>query len=155
MQIKVFTYIEELDCFLVTPEFRNICDQLGLRGWEQTAWIGRYFTLDNDYGEHWLDNWEQRDERETKAKDLDIEYEDMLIIDPQRFRNGQDGPCHSDVEIKRFWTSVLRSLTLSLEVIFAEARLHHAKLKEAGLVEDEDFVSDLEIIIESIANKYN
>ena len=82
MEIKVFDYIEKLDCFVVNSEFKTVCDFLGLHGWEQTAWIGRYFTLDNDYGEHWFDNWDLRDEKETNGKDLGIEYESLMIIDP-------------------------------------------------------------------------
>lgn len=154
MDIKVFNYIESLDAFLINTEFKEICDQLGLRGWEQTAWIGRYFTLDNDYGEHWFDNWELRDERGAKAKELNIDHEDLLIINPLRLRNGQDGPCHSDAEIKIFWTSVLRSLHIHLEVVFAEARLNHKKMKEADLIEDEDFITNLEDRIKNIKMKY-
>jgi hypothetical protein len=154
MEIKVFNYIEKLDCFVVDTEFKAICDLLGLRGWEQTAWVGRYFALDNDYGEHWFDNWNLRDEREAKARDLGVEYDNMLIIDPQRLRNGYDGPCHSDVDIKRFWTSVLRSLTMNLNIIIGEARLNNKQLREANLVDNENFIPDLETRIEEISKKY-
>jgi len=144
MEIKVFNYIKELDCFVVNAEFKSVCDFLGLRGWEQKAWIGRYFTLDNDYGEHWFDNWELRDKQESRSKELGIEYDEMLIIDPKRLRDGKDGPCHSDQEIKLFWTSVLTALTLNLDVIIAEARRHNKGLREAQLMDDEDYLKDLE-----------
>ena len=46
----------------------------------------------------------------------------MLIIDPERLQDGRDGPCHSPEFRKRFWTGVLRSLELSYDVLFDEAR---------------------------------
>jgi hypothetical protein len=149
MEIKVFNYVETLDCFVVNSEFSSICDSLGLSGREQTAWIGRYFSLDNDYGEHWFDNWEMRDVRETKAKDLGIEYHSLLIIDPGRLRNGYDGPCHSDEDIKMFWTSVLRSLTLDVKILIAEARQNNNQLKG-----EEEYLPDLEDRIAQILKKY-
>jgi len=54
------------------------------------VWLGRYFALDNE-NEHWFDNWEARDNIEEKAKTLGLKYENLLIIDPDRFKNGLDG----------------------------------------------------------------
>src|SRR3954467_12628921 len=120
--IKIFQYLEDLDCFLVTEQYRQIADDLGLFEWNPVVWIGRLFILDNDYGEHWFDNWDLREQLKSKAEQRGIPYEDLLIIDPQRFQDGHDGPCHTPEMRKRFWTDVLTSLELSHVVIFEEAR---------------------------------
>jgi hypothetical protein len=60
LMVQVFEYIDQLDVFVVTDEFRHLADQLGLAEWNPVVWIGRLFTLDNDYGEHWFDNWNER-----------------------------------------------------------------------------------------------
>ena len=137
--IKIFKYIDQLDCFVVNPAYKTIADNLGLAEWNEVVWIGRYFLLDNDYGEHWFDNWELRDELQTKAKEIGIEYEDLLIIDPDRFKNDKDGPCHTSAERKLFWTDVLRSLELSPDLNFNESR-NFNKARE----NEEDFINDLD-----------
>jgi hypothetical protein len=71
--------------------------------------------MDNDFGEHWFDNWDLREERAAKAKAMGIAEEELLIIDPHRFQDGRDGPCHDAMQRKRFWTDVVRSLELSYE----------------------------------------
>src|SRR4051812_6273549 len=123
--IKVFDYITELDCFVVNKEFAEIIDELGLNEWSEVVWIGRYFTLDNDYGEHWFDNWDERHLLEERAMALGYQYESLMVIDPQRFQNGVDGPCHTEQQRKMFWTDVCKSLSLSLETIFEEARTNN------------------------------
>jgi hypothetical protein len=50
------------------------------------VWIGRLFTLDNDYGEHWFDNWDEREEKASDAHALGIEPEELLIVNPERFK---------------------------------------------------------------------
>ncbi len=120
--ISIFRYLDDLDCFVVSDEYRQIADQLGLTEWSPVIWIGRLFMLDNDYGEHWFDNWELREQLESEAIQRGLAYEELLIIDPERFQNGKDGPCHSPEVRKRFWTDVLRSLALSYDLIFDEAR---------------------------------
>jgi hypothetical protein len=75
--VKIFRYIEDLDCFVVTDEYRKIADQLGLSEWNPVVWIGRLFTLDNDYGEHWFDNWTLRDQLQPEAEKRGITYEDL------------------------------------------------------------------------------
>lgn len=149
--IKVFEYISELDCFTVNLHFKEIVDYLGISEWSEVVWIGRYFTLDNDYGEHWFDNWDEREKIEEKAKNLGYESEFLFIINPLRFRNGKDGPCHTDVEIKRFWTDVLKSLHLSLETIFAEARSFNNEMQNRN---NSDYLQDLEERISYIKYKY-
>ncbi len=145
--VKIFRYLEELDAFVVTDEYNRLATILGLAEWHPAVWIGRLFILDNDYGEHWFDNWDLREERGQKAQELGLEEQDLLIIDPQRFQDGRDGPCHSSEQRKKFWTDVLRSLTLSYEVLFGEARAMNERIK--GVL-PEDYIPDLESRIESI-----
>jgi hypothetical protein len=148
IEIKIFDYIVDLDCFVINSDYKEICDYLGITEWEQAAWIGRYFTLDNDYGEHWFDNWELRDEKEAKAKELGVEYDRMLIIDPERFKNDSDGPCHENTQRKQFWTSTLKSLRLNIELIVGEARVNNS------MVDESDRLNDLEKRIEEIKTKF-
>lgn len=128
--IKVFNYIPEVDAFLPTPEFSEIAGKLGLREWSDVVFICRLFALDNDYGEHIFDNWDEREEREPKCQSLGIESSQLLVVDPERFQNGWDGPCHSKKIRKLFWTDVLKSLTLSLDFLFEEARRTTQKHKK-------------------------
>ena len=59
--IIIFRYLDNLlDAFDVSEMYRDIADTLGLTEWTPVVWIGRLFALDNDYGEHWFDNWELR-----------------------------------------------------------------------------------------------
>lgn len=128
--IKIFQYIEELDCFIVTDEYRKIADHLGLTEWNPVVWVGRLFTLDNDYGEHWFDNWNLREEKKSDAEKLGIAYDELMIIDPDRFKNDRDGPCHTPEIRKRFWIDVLTNLELSYELLFEEARFMNERIKE-------------------------
>ena len=144
--VQVFKYLDQLDCFIVDPEFKKIADNLGLTEWSEVVWIGRYFLLDNDFGEHWFDNWDLREDIEDQAKLLDLDSHDLLIIDPKIFRNDLDGPCHTDLERKRFWTDVLKSLKISYETIFSEARKENEKRE----TEDEEYIINLDQRIESL-----
>ena len=148
--IKIFKYISQLDCFIVQPEYKIIADKLGLSEWNEVVWIGRFFSLDNDNGEHWFDNWDLRDKISSKAEALGIQYDDLLIIDPERFKNNLDGPCHSASERQQFWTDVLKSLELSLDVIVSEA----LKLNQEREINDGDYISDLHIRIAEIKQEY-
>jgi hypothetical protein len=144
--VKIFKYLEELDCFVVDPDYKTIADKLGLREWHETVWIGRFFLLDNDFGEHWFDNWHLREALEEKAKTLGFDVAELFIIDPNRFKNEVDGPCHRDSERTQFWKDVLKSLQLSHETIFAEARKFNSKRE----FNDDDYISNLEDRIKSI-----
>ena len=93
--IRVFKYIEELDAFVVTDKFKELMDKLGLTEWHPAVWIGRLFTLDNDYGEHWFDNWDEREALEARANELGIDSSELMVIVPDRFIDKKDGPCHS------------------------------------------------------------
>lgn len=148
---KVFDYIEALDCFVVNPEFKELIYDLGLNEWNEVVWIGRYLTLDNDYGEHWFDNWDERERIEELALKLGYKHEDLMIIEPTRFANGKDGPCHADVERKRFWTDVCKSLSLSIHTIVSEARRNNERNEKS----DSSYLADLETRIEKILNKIN
>jgi len=145
--VRIFRYIEPLDAFLVTDEYRSLAEQLGLAEWHPAVWIGRLFTLDNDYGEHWFDNWEQREALARQGAELGIEPDDLLIVVPERFSNGGDGPCHPPELRKRFWTDVFKSLELSYDLLFEEARLLNDKTKELAHGEH---IHDLEERIQQI-----
>ena len=145
--VRVFRYIKPLDAFLVTNEYGSLAERLGLTEWHPAVWIGRLFTLDNDYGEHWFDNWEEREAHTTPAARLGIDVDDLLIVVPERLAGGDDGPCHPPELRKRFWTDVLKSLELSYETLFEEARLQNAKAKE---VASERYIKDLEERIRQI-----
>ena len=139
--LKIFEYLEHIDCFIVSSQYKSIAQILGLSEWHEAVWIGRYFTLDNDYGEHWFDNWDLRSKIEKETDLLGIDSSDIFIVDPDRFKNDKDGPCHSYEDRKKFWTDVLKSLHLSYDVLFAEAR----HLNEERRSQDEEgFITDLE-----------
>ncbi|MGG9960741.1 hypothetical protein [Ferruginibacter sp. SUN106] len=87
-----------------------------------------------------------RESIEDKAKMLGFNYNDLLIIDPSKFKNEKDGPCHTDLERKNFWTDVLKSLKLSHETIFNEAR----KENNSRDKDDEEYIIDLEKRIEAL-----
>ena len=124
--MKPFRYLEELDAFVVTEEFDALATDLGLNEWHAAVWIGRLLAMDNDYGEHVFDNW---DEREAREGAHGIEADRLMIVVPSRFQDGADGPCNSPEMRKAFWTDVLRSLDLSLETIFAQARDHNERMR--------------------------
>ena len=145
--IRVFKYIEDLDAFLVTDEFSNLADRLNLTEWHPVVWIGRLFTMDNDVGEHWFDNWDEREAREAKAQALGIESHGLMVVVADRFEDGRDGPCHPPELRKAFWTDVLKSLELSYEFVFQAARFWNQCCKENV---PEDYVEDLEERIEQI-----
>ena len=98
-KVRIFRYLEEVDAFVITDEYRRIADSLGLTEWNPVVWIGRLFILDNDFGEHWFDNWDLREQRGLT--------EEHLIIDPDRFKNDVDGPCNTPEFRKRFQTEGL------------------------------------------------
>ena len=143
-KLSVFRYVEELDAFLITDEYRKIADQLGLTEWHSAVWIGRLFTMDNDFGEHWMDNWHLREEREAAANSLGIEADKLMIIDPDRFKDDRDGPCHSALSRKNFWADVLKSLELSHDLLFEVAREINQKNKIGFLP---NYMEDLEVKI--------
>ncbi len=153
--MRVFNYLESLDAFVVSDEYKCLAEELGLIEWNPVVWIGRLFMLDNDYGEHWFDNWDEREVAELRAKELGVvvDPEELMIVVPLRFQSGKDGPCHSEEIRKRFWTDVLKGLDLSLELLFAEARYVNARELElpADLAEP---IADLEERIARVRERY-
>ena len=139
--VKIFNHLSELDCFVANPAYKTIADTLGLTEWNEVVWIGRFFTMDNDVGEHWFDNWNLREPLEAKAKELGYDTTELFILDPARFEEGRDGPCHTAEERTPFWKDVLLSLHISYETLFREARIINEERKE---YDPEDFIPDLE-----------
>lgn len=142
--MRIFRHVEALDCLVLTPEYSQLAELLEIAGWESYAWIGRLFTLDNDYGEHWFDNEDEQDEREEAAERLGLDPEELLVVDPERFANGSDGPCNTPEFRKRFWTEVLVSLDLSEDLIVDKALAWHRQYSDSFLVEElEKRVADM------------
>ena len=145
--LRIFDYLADLDCFVVNEQYQSIADVLGLSEWHPAVWIGRLFLMDNDYGEHWFDNWELREQLQSEAEKRGIPSETLMVIDPERFKNNADGPCHPSEIRKQFWTDVLQSLELSYELLFAQARL--VNTENQGSFPDM-YIEDLEERIEHI-----
>jgi hypothetical protein len=145
--VRVFAYIAQLDAFVVTDQYRTLADRLGLTEWHPVVWIGRLFTLDNDYGEHWFDNWDEREALADAARQLGIASEELMIIVPDRLKNDTDGPCHTATFRKQFWTDVLQSLELSYDTLFDKARQYNASTKT---IFPEAYIPDLEERIAAI-----
>ena len=150
--VRVFRYVKELDAFLVTEEFAGVSEALGLSEWSPVVWVGRLFTLDNDLGEHWFDNWDEREALEGRAAELGIDAHDLMVVVPERFADRRDGPCHRPQVRKAFWTDVLKSLELSYELLFAEAREANAAVKK---FRPKDQIADLEERIAQIEARVN
>jgi hypothetical protein len=152
-KVKIFRYLDDVDAFVVTDEYRRIAESLGLVEWNPVVWIGRLFMMDNDFGEHWFDNWDLREQRGLSEK--------HLIVDPDRFKNGADGPCNTAEFRKRFWTDVLASLELSVDLLFDKARqMNEQNRRMAEKYPDEarlrEFcISDLEERIEMIQESFS
>lgn len=143
--IKIFDYLEPLDAFLPTSLYRELADDLGLMEWNHVVWIGRLLRLDNDVGEHWFDNWDLREARREQTERFGLDSDELLIIDPEKFQDGRDGPCHSSEYRKRFWTDVLKRLELGFDLIADEARTFNAWSREHF---PKEYISDLEDRIE-------
>lgn len=133
--LQIFDYVEEGDFFVVTKEYQAIADKLGLTEWNSVAWIGRLIALDNDYGEHWFDNWKEREEKVEIATKLGFEIGEILIVDPNRFQDGKDGPCHTNEFRKTFWTDILRTLKINLSTIIKKAIQENEKEKTIDIKE--------------------
>ncbi len=154
-RIRVFDFVSELDAFRVTAEYQRLADELGLSEWNPVVWIGRLFTLDNDFGEHWFDNWDERAALADRARGLGIavDEEELMVVVPERFEDGRDGPCHPPGIRKRFWTDVLAALELSLELLFEEARRIN-ELERMLPPEDAEPIDDLEERIAQVRSRY-
>lgn len=149
MMHRIFQWHEQLACFVLDPGYKRLASYLGLSEWHEAVWIGRYFALDNDYGEHWFDNWDGREERDKQAEALGLDQTDLYVLDPDRFKDGRDGPCHSLEERCLFWKDVLLSLRLSSETLFREARQQNTSRLNSVLADE--FIPDLEVRINAIS----
>jgi hypothetical protein len=145
--IRILKYLDDLDAFVVSDEYKALAEQLGLIEWHHAVWIGRLFAMDNDFGEHWFDNWEEREALKPKADALGIDLADLMVVVPSRFSDSRDGPCHSKMFRKAFWTDVLKSLELSYDLLFDQARRMNAEARE---LLPEEYIGDLEDRIASI-----
>lgn len=160
-RLRPFEYLPEVDCFVVTPLFEQVARYLGLMEWSPVVWMGRYFTLDNDYGEHWFDNWPERAaiHFHPEVNPRGLEEFELFVVDPERFENKANGPCHPPELRKMFWIEVLKSLEFSLDFLIAEARFTKLELerkaevpfhgpgaltKKEFLEETDNYVPDLE-----------
>lgn len=159
-RIKIFDYLEDVDGFLVTDEYRMLADELGLTEWHPVVWIGRLFLMDNDFGEHWFDNWDIREQKHDMLTRRGLEVDSMFFLDPQRFQDGKDGPCHSATFRKHFWTNVLQSLELDLTLILDKAKDRQKALRQiiGGTPGDSDYaeevIPDIEQRIAAIIARY-
>jgi hypothetical protein len=144
----------EVDAFDVTPEYRDLADTLGLTEWNPVVWIGRLFALDNDFGEHWFDNWNEREKRRLLAEQHGLDSDRLLCVDAERFQDGQDGPCNEPEFRARFWHEVLKCLELSPELLFEKARQLNDNIKDSLNINPDDkelqeeYIEDLEDRIE-------
>jgi hypothetical protein len=151
VKIKVFEYLPKYDAFDVTSEYREVSKRLGLQEWTPVVWITRLLTLDNDYGEHMFDNWEERTQLEKQHGEEDLTH--LLIVVPSRFQDGKDGPCNSDEFRKKFWTDVFKNFCLSLDTIFEKARIENEGFKNCPWNSDY-YKPDLEDQISIIKRRY-
>ena len=162
-RLRPFEYLPEADCFVATPLFEQVVRYLGLMEWTPVVWMGRYFALDNDYGEHWFDNWAEREAiRFHPALDeRGLNETELFIIDPERFENKVDGPCHPPQLRKMFWTEVLKSLELNLDFLFAEARFNKEKVEKMaelpfegpGKLTKEEFLDELDNYVPDLESR--
>lgn len=111
--VRVFDYHPAVDAFTVSAVYGAIADWLGLTEWHPAVWIGRLLAMDEDYGEHLWDNWDEREARTAAAEALRLDANDLLIVVPARHVAGRDGPSHSDTLRAHFWRDALRGLVLS------------------------------------------
>lgn len=152
--IKIFKYIPELDAFDITPEYRMIVEELPcLAEWNPVVWMGRLFTLDNDYGEHWFDNWIERDAIEKKARAMGYDENSLYVIDPKRFKDNVDGACHTDEERQLFWTDVIKSLTLDFDTICTFAIKYNYPSRYGDGSRNPDHIPNLKKKIEELRKK--
>lgn len=151
--IKIFHYLEEGDFFVEDENYSYICDLLNLEEWNRVVWIGRLFLMDNDFGEHWFDNHDLKEEKKEVARKLGYRHEQIFVLDPSVFTDGKDGPCNTDAFRKQFWTDVLKSLELNLGTLIEKARQVNEYYKNSEALQDE-YIEDLEENIMEILQKF-
>lgn len=150
--IRVFDYIAELDAFVTTRRFAEIADALGLSEWTPVVWIGRLFHRDQDDGEHWHDNWNEREAISARARKAGYDPDRLLIVSPDKMAGY--APCHSADLRKRFWTDVMKSLHVAPDTIFAAAIEGRENEKRASLDPETDDAT-FERRLEGLRRRYS
>lgn len=87
-----------------------------------------------------------------KAKQHGIEYDDILALDPDRFKRYGATGHHSDEERILFWKDVLNSLSLSFDTIVRET-INFNRVRQE--LQHEPYIEDLEERINTLKEKYN
>lgn len=151
--IQIFTYISEGDYFVEHEDYQDIAPDLGLVEWNAMVWIGRLFSLDNDFGEHWMDNFELIEQKQATLKETkrQLPMQPIYVIDPDRMKDGKDGPCHQAEFRKQFWTDVLRNLKINLGTLIDKARQVN---KTEGKNPEDNPLPNLERNIIEIVKRY-
>lgn len=153
--IQVFRHVPDLDVFVCTDLYLKAAYGLRIAEWNPVVWIGRLFCMDEDYGEHWMDNEELFERCPPEMIQSRFGGRHPFLIRPSRMAAGTDGPCHSEDVRRRFWTDVLKSLRVSWSTLVAEARENNENCRKSGVLpedadDDEGYVPDLEARIERV-----
>ena len=158
MNIKVFQPGPTHGTFFCTKEFEQACAELNISEWHAAVWIGRLFARNQDFGEHWFDNWDEREELENFSLIFpkDEDYSSLLIVVPRSFiqksqscwscgekivkincPNCQkelnikpDGPVYSEEVVKSFWIDVCESLIVSRKTLELVAKKYERNYQE-------------------------
>lgn len=119
--------------FSVQPDFARVVELLDMFEWSPVVWLGRLLLMDEDYGEHMFDAWEERDALRPKIRELGLgkllgnDGEFALVVRPETFVGRRDGPCNTNAARLAFWTDVLSSMSLSAATMLECARSHHRR----------------------------
>lgn len=119
--------------FSVHPDFARVVELLDMYEWSPVVWLGRLLLMDEDFGEHIFDAWDERDALRPKIAELGLgrllgDYgEFALIVRPEVFVGRRDGPCNTNAARFAFWADVLSSLSLSAATMLECARSHHRR----------------------------
>ena len=129
--MKLFIHHPAVGGFTYTAEYKELLEVLDLGWWDGRAWLGRLFSMDNDVGEHWMDNDELTEARASQAGRAGLDLHELMVLDPERMADGRDGPCNTTEFRMRFWTEVLAGLDLSEQLIIDSARAWHGQVSSA------------------------
>jgi hypothetical protein len=124
--VKVFHYVDALDCFVLDELYAQIAGKLGFAGRPAGEWIGRYLAPGNLSDGNLFGSPSAA--LQEKAGQLGLANDELFVIDAGEF------------DRKKFLADVLRSLELSLEMIYSEA----VKANSNRDPDDKCFVADLE-----------
>lgn len=129
--------------FSVQPDFARVVELLDMVEWSPVVWLGRLLLMDEDFGEHIFDAWDERDALVPKIEELGLgnllgNYgEFALIVRPEVFIGRRDGPCNTNAARFAFWTDILSSMSLSAATMLECARSHHRRdAQDLARIED-------------------